>query len=53
MQTMRRLFVGFKIQFQTEVERVYIYIYRVSHFNLWTRISFKLRYLQKNGLDKN
>jgi len=28
-------------------------IYRVSHFNLWTRISSKLRYLQKNGLDKS
>jgi len=27
--------------------------YRVSHFNLWTRISSKLQYLQKNGLDKS
>jgi len=28
-------------------------LYRVSHFNLWTQISSKLRYLQKNGLDKS
>jgi len=26
MQTMWRLFVGFKTQFQTEIERIYIYI---------------------------
>jgi len=37
-------------ELSTDFGNILTVVYRVSHFNLWTRISSKLRYLQKNGL---